>query len=69
MADYSIYFRILAPNSGWNDTTLWGVYIQKMVGELKDELAAQEEMPNVETLFNLTIHLRERRRKRVRLHH
>lgn len=72
MADNSIHFMILAPNSGWNDTTLWGVYIQGLVEELKDELAAQEEMPNLEMLFNLTIHLdnrlRERRRKRIRLH-
>lgn len=71
MADYSIHFRILAPNSRWNDTTLRGIYVQGPVEELKDELAAQEEMPNL--LFNLTIqldnHLRERGRKRVRLHH
>lgn len=65
-------FQTLEPNSGWNDNTLWGVYIQGLVEELKDELAAQEEMPNLEMFVNLTIHLdnhlRERQRKRARLH-
>lgn len=56
-ADYSIHFWILAANIGWNDTTLRGVYIQRWAEELKDELAAQEETPDFETVIDLTIHL------------
>lgn len=71
MADCSIHFQIVVANSGWNDTALRGVYIQRLAEELKDELAAQEEMPDLEMLLDLSIgmdnHLRERRRDRVRL--
>lgn len=44
MDDYSIHFRILVANSGWNDTALRGVYIQGLAEELKDELKRRRQI-------------------------
>ncbi|TWW57368.1 Retrotransposon-derived protein PEG10 [Takifugu flavidus] len=67
VVDYSIRFRILAARSGWNDAALRGVLTQGLAEALKDELAAQEESGDLETLISLAIwldnHLRERHRQ------
>lgn len=40
VANYSIQFRILAVNSGWNDAALRVIFLKGLGDELKDKLVA-----------------------------
>lgn len=66
---YSIQFRSLDTDNGWNDTVLWGVYIKWLGEELKNDFAAQDKTPNLEILIALTMrldnHLRQRQREKA----
>lgn len=53
-------------DSDWNDATLQGVYIKGLVEELKDELTAQDEIPDLKTLMSLPTRLDNRLRERWR---
>lgn len=65
---FSIDFRILATECGWDDKALQGIYYRGLSEEVKDELAARDETANLEALISLSIRLdnrlRERRRER-----
>uniref|UniRef100_A0A674MMR7 DUF4939 domain-containing protein n=1 Tax=Takifugu rubripes TaxID=31033 RepID=A0A674MMR7_TAKRU len=64
VADYSIHFRILAARSGWNDVALWGVFMQGLSDDLKDELATRDEPGNLKVLIGLATRLDNRLRER-----
>lgn len=64
--DYSIYFRILTAQSGWNDTTLRGVFSQGLPDDLKEELAMREVSGNLEALIILVTRLKNRLQERRR---
>ncbi|KAK3507316.1 hypothetical protein QTP70_013715 [Hemibagrus guttatus] len=42
-ADYAIRFRTLAVQSGWNDASLWAVFLARLKPELQTELACRTE--------------------------
>lgn len=69
-AEYSIDFRTLAAEAGWDDVALQSVFINGLNEQLKDELAVREEHDTLDTLISITIRLdnrlRERRRDRNR---
>ena len=69
VSTYSIDFRILAAESGWDEKALQGAFLRGLREELKDELAARDETSSLEELISLAIRLdnrlRERRRERV----
>lgn len=52
VANYSIQLCILPANSRWNDATLQGVYIKGLGQELKDDLAAHDDSPDLDKSQN-----------------
>lgn len=66
---YSIDFRILATECGWDDKALQGIFFRGLSENVKDELAARDETSTLEELISLSIRLdnrlRERRRERA----
>lgn len=69
VADYSVEFRILAIEAGWDEKALQGIFMRGLREELKDELAARDETSSLEELISLAIRLDnrlcERRRERA----
>lgn len=69
VTSYSIDFRILAAETGWDQKALQGVFFRGLSEELKDQLAARDETSSLEELISLAIRLdnrlAERRRERV----
>lgn len=43
VAECSVEFRSLGANSGWNDESLKGVFLNGLSDQVKDELAARDE--------------------------
>lgn len=68
VSTYSVDFRILATECGWDEKALQGVFLRGLSEEVKDELAARDETNSLEDLISLAIRLdtrlRERRRER-----
>ena len=71
VAEYSVDFRTLAAESGWNDESLQGVFRKGLSEAVKDELAARDESDSLDDLVALAIRLdnrlRERRREKAGL--
>lgn len=69
-AEYSVDFRTLAAESGWNDEALMSVFINGLSEQLKDELAVRDDYEGLDSLISAAIKLdnriRERRRERTR---
>lgn len=69
VADFSVEFRTLAADAGWNDAALWGAFRKGLNEEIKDELASRDDPPSLNSLISLSIQLdnclRERRRERA----
>ena len=66
VSEYAVNFRILAAESGWNDSALQAIFCKGLAGELKDELAVREECNSFNSLVDLAIRLDNRIRERVR---
>ncbi len=68
VAEFSIEFRILAAESGWDDLALKSAFLKGLSEEVQDQLATRDEPDSLESLINLAIRidnrLRERRRAR-----
>lgn len=68
VAQFAVNFRILAVESGWNDSALQAIFLKGLSGEIKDELAVRDETTSLNELIELAIRLdnrvRERRRER-----
>lgn len=60
VADYSIEFRILAADSGWNEVSLQSAFIQGLSEEIKYGLAAKDETESLESLISFSIRLGNR---------
>ena len=69
VADYSIDFRIIATESGWNDVALLSAFVQGLSEALKDALPPHDQPATLDEMVNLAIQvdnrLRERRRTRM----
>lgn len=63
---YSIDFRILATECGWDDKALQGIFYRGLSDEVKDELAARDGTTSLEELISLAIRLDNRLRERHR---
>ncbi len=66
VATYSVDFRILSAESGWEEVALRGVFVQGLSEELKDELATRDEPDSLEELISLAIKIDNRLRERAR---
>lgn len=66
VSEYAVSFRILAAESGWNDSALRAIFLKGLAGELKDELAVREECSSLNSLIDLAIRLDNRIRERAR---
>ena len=68
VAEYSVDFRTLAAEAGWDDAALQTVFINGLSEQLKDELALKEDSNDIDSLVSTAIkidnRLRERRRER-----
>ncbi|KAK7921945.1 hypothetical protein WMY93_008847 [Mugilogobius chulae] len=60
VADYSIQFRIVAAESGWNETALRGVFWRGLSDTMKDELSVRDEPKSLEDLISLSIRIDNR---------
>ena len=67
-AEYTVKFRTLAVESGWNVPSLLTAYQQGLSEQIKDELAGREQQEDLEGLIQMAIRvdnrIRERRRER-----
>lgn len=43
VAEFSVEFRTMAADSGWNDKALQGLFLSGLSEQLKDELAARDD--------------------------
>lgn len=66
VAEYSINFRILAAESGWNNPALCGAYMFGLNESMKDELASHDVSESLDDLISLSIRLDNRLRERKR---
>ena len=66
VAEFSVDFRILAAESGWDETALRGVFVHGLSDTVKDELAARDETDSLDSLISLSIRLDNRLRERRR---
>jgi len=70
VAEFSVEFRTLSLESGWNNESLQAVFSQGLNDAIEDELGSYPEPPDLEGLVSLAIHidnrLRERRREKQR---
>lgn len=69
VAEFSVEFRTVAAESGWNTEALQGVFIKGLSEQIKDELAARDDPASLDTFISLAIRidscLHERRRERA----
>lgn len=68
VAEYSITFRILAIQSGFNDCALRSIFRRGLSSNLKDKLAVHDDSTNLEDLISLAIRLDHRINERRREH-
>lgn len=69
VAEYSVEFRTVAAETGWNNVALQGQFLQGLDDSIRDELAARDEPEILDDLISLAIRidnrLWERRRERA----
>lgn len=63
VADYSVEFRTLAADAGWNDQVR---FLNGLCEQLKDELTSHDESTNFDTIVSLAIRLDNRLCERCR---
>lgn len=66
VTSYSIDFRILANECGWDESALMGIFVKGLSEQLKDELASRDEPSSLEELISLSIKIDNRLRERLR---
>lgn len=66
VAEFSIYFRVKAAETGWGDAALRGAFVCGLSERLKDELATSDEPESFEELVKLAIRIDNRLRKSER---
>nr|XP_061790648.1 uncharacterized protein LOC133580375 [Nerophis lumbriciformis] len=66
VADYSIQFRILAAECGFEEAALCGIFRRGLSSAVKDELAARDDSSNLQELIELSVNLGHRLKERER---
>lgn len=66
VAQYAVDFKILATESGWDDTALQAAFMKGLADNVKDELAARDETNSLQELISLATRLDNRLRERRR---
>lgn len=66
VASYSIDFRILAAECGWDTRALQAVFVKGLSDDVKDELATRDEPNSLDELISLAIRVDNRLRERSR---
>lgn len=64
VAEFSIEFRTLASESGWDQRALKATFHRALSSELKDELAFRDPAPDLESLIDVAIRVDHRLRER-----
>lgn len=64
VADYSIHFRTLAMEAGWEEKALVVLYAQGLSESMKDELALRELPESLDGIVELSVRVDNRRRER-----
>lgn len=62
MADFSVDFRILAEEAGWEEKALRGVFLNSINDDLKYELATRDLPQSLEAVISLCIRIDDRLR-------
>lgn len=72
VAEFSIQFRTLAIESGWNREALTATFLHALSEKVKDELSSRDVPDTLERLISLAIQIdnriRERNRERKHAH-
>lgn len=72
VAEYSVEFRTLAAEAGWDESALQSVFLNGLSEQLKDEMALRDDSDDLDSLVSTAIkvdnRLRERRRERTTRH-
>lgn len=66
VSDYAVDFRTLAADSSWNSDSLFDAFLNGLSDIIKDELAARELPPDLDSLVNLSMRIDSRLRDRNR---
>uniref|UniRef100_A0A8P4GPN0 Gypsy retrotransposon integrase-like protein 1 n=1 Tax=Dicentrarchus labrax TaxID=13489 RepID=A0A8P4GPN0_DICLA len=66
VAEFSVEFRVLAAESGWDEEALQTVFVHGLLEIMKDELAARDSAASLDELISLAIRLDNRLRERRR---
>jgi len=64
MEDFSVIFRTLAVDSGWNEEALLGVFLRALSKPIKDELVLHDAPANLNYLISLAIRLDNQMREK-----
>jgi len=60
VADFSVEFKTLAADAGWDDSALRGTFLNGLSESLQDAIAARDEPADFKTLVSLAIRLDNR---------
>jgi len=60
VADFSVEFKTLAADAGWDDSALRGTFLNGLYEPLQDEIAARDKPADFKTLVSLAIRLDNR---------
>ena len=66
MTQFALNFRILAAESGWDETALQSVFVRGLTDRIRDELAVRDETSSSDELIALATGLDNRLRERLR---
>lgn len=66
VAEYSVEFRTLSAEAGWDDAALQTVFLNGLSEQLKDELALKDDSSDLDSLISTAIRLDNRLRERKR---
>jgi len=66
VANFSIEFRILAAECGWDEPALMTLFAMNLSEELKDELASRDDSTCLEQMIALAVRIDNRLRERSR---
>lgn len=66
VAEYSVDFRTLAAEAGWDDAALQTVFTNGLNEQLKDELVLRDDADSLDSIISIAIKLDNRLRERKR---
>ena len=66
VAQFALNFRILAAESGWDETALQSVFVRGLTDRIRDKLAVRDETSSLDELITLATRLDNRLRERLK---